>query len=72
MKILITGGAGYIGSFMVKAAIDKGLTHAIKVRGDYSPEAQALPSDVTIIKEQKYIYILVDEFEKKVREELEK
>ena len=24
MKILITGGAGYIGSFMVKAAIDKG------------------------------------------------
>jgi len=24
MKILITGGAGYVGSFMVKAAIDKG------------------------------------------------
>ena len=24
MRILITGGAGYIGSFMVKAALDKG------------------------------------------------
>ena len=37
--------------------------------GDAEPEK---PQEVTVIKEQKNIYILVDEFEKKVREELEK